>query len=166
MVGHGQTPRLIHRNDMNYTNAVLLESMRMSSIAILALPHFALSDVSIGPYIIPKGTTVLASIVSVLLDPEYFTDPHKFIPERFLDSNGKFKHDEHVIPFGVGKRYCLGQSLAEKEFFLFFTGLMQKFDIESPPGQVPPSYHINDSISVGTVRSAPQFKVLMTSRVN
>ena len=32
------------------------------------------------------------------------------------------------IPFLIGKRFCLGQTLAEKEFFLFFVGLMQKFD--------------------------------------
>ena len=151
---------------MNYTNAVLLESMRMSSIVILALPHFALSDVSIGPYIIPKGTTVLPSLMNVLLDPAYFPNPHQFNPGRFLDTNEKFKHDEHVIAFSVGKRYCLGQSLAEKEFFLFFTGLMQRFDINSPPEQLLPSYHIDDSTSVGTIRAAPKFEVIMTAREN
>ena len=149
---------------MNYTNAVLLESMRMSSIAILSLPHFTLNDVSIGSYIIPKGTTVLPSLMNVLLDPTHFPDPHHFNPQRFLDINGNFKHDEHVIAFSIGKRYCLGQSLAEKEFFLFFAGLMQRFDITSPPEQVLPSYHINDSVSVGTIRSAPYFEVILSPR--
>ena len=119
---------------MHYSNAVILESMRMSCIAILALPHFALADVTVGPYVIPKGTTVLPSLMNVLLDPRYFPDPHRFNPDRFLNANGEFQHDEHVIPFSVGKRYCLGQSLAEKEFFLFFTGLMQQFDINTTSG--------------------------------
>lgn len=165
MVGYGKTPRLIHRDDMHYTKAFLLESLRMSSIVILALPHFALENVSVGPYIIPKGTTVLPSIMNVLMDPEYFSDPHKFDPSRFLDQNNEFQHDEHVIAFSVGKRYCLGQSLAEKEFFLFFTGLMQRFDMNQSPGEILPSYHIEDSQSSGTIRSAPAYNVILSHRI-
>ena len=151
---------------MNYTKAFLLESLRMSSIVPFALPHFALSDVTVGPYVIPKGTTVFPSLVSVMLDPSHFSDPHKFNPGRFLDANGNFQHDDHVIPFSVGKRYCLGQSLAEKEFFLFFVGLLQKFDIDCPPEQILPSYHIDDTMATGTIRSAPKFDLVMTLRTN
>jgi cytochrome P450 len=165
VVGYGKTPRLIHRDDMHYTKAFLLESLRMSSIVILALPHFALENVSVGPYIIPKGATVLPSIMNVLMDPEYFSDPHKFDPSRFLDQNNEFQHDEHVIAFSVGKRYCLGQSLAEKEFFLFFTGLMQRFDMNQSPGEILPSYHIEDSQSSGTIRSAPAYNVILSHRI-
>ena len=164
MVGYGVTPRLIHRDEMHYTKAFLLESLRMSAIVILALPHYALDNVSVGPYIIPKGTTVLPSIMNVLIDPEYFSDPHKFDPSRFLDQNNEFQHDEHVIAFSVGKRYCLGQSLAEKEFFLFFTGLMQRFDMNQSPEEKLPSYHIEDSQSSGTIRSAPAYNVILTQR--
>ena len=164
MVGYGETPRLIHRDEMHYTKAFLLESLRMSAIVILALPHYALDNVSVGPYIIPKGTTVLPSIMNVLSDPEYFSDPHKFDPSRFLDQNNEFQHDEHVIAFSVGKRYCLGQSLAEKEFFLFFTGLMQRFDMNQSPDEKLPSYHIEDSQSSGTIRSAPAYNVILTQR--
>ena len=45
-----------------------------------------------------------------------------------------------MIAFGLGKRYCLGQSLAEKEFFIFFTALMQQFDFKHAPGTTLPSY--------------------------
>ena len=149
---------------MHYTKAFLLESLRMSSIVILALPHFALDHISIGPYVIPKGTTVLPSLMNVLMDPEHFPNPHKFDPDRFLDSDGRYQHDEHVIAFSVGKRYCLGQSLAEKEFFLFFVGLMQKFDVNPDPEESLPSYHIEDSVSSGTIRSAPEFNMVLTIR--
>ena len=136
----------------------------MSSIVLLALPHFTLDNVSVGPYVIPKGTTVLPSLMNVLTDPEHFRDPHKFNPTRFLDEKNEFQHDEHVIAFSVGKRYCLGQSLAEKEFFLFFTGLMQRFDICHSPDEKLPSYHIDDSKTSGTIRSAPEYKVILTTR--
>ena len=149
---------------MHYTKAFLLESLRMSSIVILALPHFTLSKVSVGSYVIPKGTTILPSIMSVLTDPKHFKDPHTFNPARFLDDDGHFQNDEHVIAFSVGKRYCLGQSLAEKEFFLFFTGLMQKFDINQSPDENLPSYHINESVNTGTIRSTPMFNVILSNR--
>ena len=54
---------------------------------------------------------------------------------RPIGEDGPFKQDEHVIPFGVGKRYCLGQTLAEKEYFLFLVGILQKFDISPAPMQ-------------------------------
>ena len=149
---------------MNYTKAFLLESLRMSAIVILALPHYTLASISVGSYSIPKGTTILPSIISVLTDPEHFKDPHTFKPERFLDDEGNFQNDEHVIAFSIGKRYCLGQSLAEKEFFLFFAGLMQKFDISHPPDETLPSYHINDSVNTGTIRSTPFFNLILANR--
>ncbi len=38
-----------------------------------------------------------------------------------------------MVPFGVGKRVCLGQTLAEKEFFLFFAGMIQQFSFVAAP---------------------------------
>ena len=99
-----------------------------------------------------------------MTDSKYFSDPHTFNPGRFLDNEGRFKNDEHVIAFSVGKRYCLGQSLAEKEFFLFFTGLLQKFDINQSPEDELPSYHIMESVNTATIRSTPMFNVILTHR--
>ena len=56
-------------------------------------------------------------------DPDYWLEPNTFNPERFLQ-NGKFVPDERVVPFGMGKRICLAKSLAEKEFFVFFTSII------------------------------------------
>ena len=60
---------------------------------------------------------------------------HEFIPDRFLDSNGKYIGRTNVsngnfLPFGTGKRDCLGKALADRELILFFVALMNKFDFE------------------------------------
>ena len=149
---------------MHYTNAFLLESFRMSSISMFAMPHFTLSSVPVGSFVIPKGTTILPSLICVHTDPKHFTDPHTFNPGRFLDKDGIFHNNEHVIPFSIGKRYCLGQSLAEKAYFLFFTGIIQKFDICSPSNQKLHSYHIKDHEDSGAIRSAPRFDAILTPR--
>ena len=41
-------------------------------------------------------------------------------PERFLDEQGKYRNHEMLNPFGIGRRKCLGESLARMENFLFF----------------------------------------------
>ena len=100
---------------MHYTNAVLVEGCRIVFFVYLGLPHHALADVKVGEYAIPKGATVMPSLMHVMLDPEYFPYPHAFSPDQLIDERGSFEHGERVIPFGIGKRYCPGQSLEAKD---------------------------------------------------
>ena len=150
--------------DLHYTNAVLHESMRLSCVVYNAVNHCASDDIIAGDYVIPKGSVVIPSLMNIMLDPEHFSDPMSFNPSRFLSTDGRFKSDEHVIPFSTGKRYCLGKSLAEKEFFLFFTGIMSKFDINKVPNKSLPSYHMKDYYSATIVRSPPSFEILLSHR--
>jgi cytochrome P450 len=53
---------------------------------------------------------------------DYWKDGTEFRPERFISADGAVKKDDHLIPFSVGKRQCLGETLAKVELFLFFTG--------------------------------------------
>ena len=49
------------------------------------MPHFALSDIQLGGFIIPKGSTVSGSLYHSMRDPRFFKDPEVFNPGRFLD---------------------------------------------------------------------------------
>ena len=149
---------------MHYTNAFMLESMRIVSFAYNSVPHYATEDVSIGDYIIPKGSGIFASLISVMYDPDHFPNPHEFNPDRFITSKGTFQHDDHVIPFGIGKRYCLGQSLAEKEYFLFLIGILQKFDVSPATMKSLPSYHIDDHPPPNILRTCPEYKMIFSFR--
>ena len=53
-------------------------------------------------------------------NPSVFADPFSFKPERFLDSNGFYLTSRHpgFIPFGLGRRVCLGERLALADLFL------------------------------------------------
>ena len=65
---------------------------------------------------------------SVLRDPQLFPDPSRFDPTRFLDpSTGGFVMPKGYVAFGVGKRECLGRSLAKIEQFLFTAALVHQF---------------------------------------
>lgn len=114
-----------------------------------------------------QGSTVFANILHVHYDPTYWLNPEEFKPERFIDPVTKlYKSDERLIPFSIGKRYCLGQSLAEKEYFLFFAGLLQRFDFESPSNQVLPRIGRDSGIILGLLRSAPFYDVIISKRLN
>ena len=165
VIGKERVPRLSDREDMHYTNAVLQESFRCVSFAFTAIPHCTTKEVEIGKYIFPKGATIMASMVHIMHDPEYFSEPHVFNPARFIDENGKFMHHDRVVPFGIGKRYCLGQSLAEKEFFLFVVGFLQKYDISPAPMKKLPSYYLDDNTTENVLRMCPDFEMILTSRI-
>ena len=58
---------------------------------------------------------VFANLYHVMNDPAYWQEPRTFRPDRFIDQlTGEFIQDERVIPFGVGRRACLGKLLAEQ----------------------------------------------------
>ena len=84
-----------------------------------------------------------------------------FRPERFLDSNGSCKKDDHLIPFSIGKRQCLGETLAKVELFLFFTGLVASFKIAPEIAGQLPSEDYNNGI---TILPKP-FRLRLFSRV-
>ncbi len=46
---------------------------------------------------------VIPNLWRVHRDPNYWTDPDVFRPERFLDQKGQFVKDTHVIPFSLGE---------------------------------------------------------------
>jgi cytochrome P450 len=104
----------------------------------------------------------MPSIYHVLRDPTHFKDADVFNPERFINSEGKFINNERVIAFGVGKRSCLGQSLAEKEFFIFFTGILQQFKLLKDPATILPSY--NDIYPEAIMRVAPKYQIILKKR--
>ncbi|XP_018429096.1 PREDICTED: cytochrome P450 2K4-like [Nanorana parkeri] len=135
VIGTAQ-PRLEHRKQMAYVDAVVHEVLRYGDIAPGSVPHATSQDVTFRGYFIPKGTTVIPVLSSSLRDKSYFEKPYEFYPEHFLDSAGNFKKSDAFIPFSIGKRSCAGETLAKMELFLFFTTLLQHFTFKAPLGAV------------------------------
>lgn len=60
---------------------------------------------------------------------QVFPEPHLFKPERFLTADGELKKIDEFVPFGLGKRQCLGESLARMELFLFTANIFNQFRV-------------------------------------
>jgi cytochrome P450 family 2 subfamily U polypeptide 1 len=127
-------PGLQHRSELPYTEAVLLEAQRIGSSVPLAIRE-ATQDIYYKGIRIPKGAVLIGNIWAVHNDPHNFPNPREFLPERFINKEtGKLDRNKanEILPFGAGKRLCLGESLARMEMFLIFAALLQRFKFRVP----------------------------------
>lgn len=161
VVGTSRYPRLNDRSSLPYTQATILEVLRMSSLAPLAVPHKTTKDTEIGGYFIPKDTDVYINLFSVHMDSSW-GDPRVFRPERFLTTEGEVDTAivENILPFGAGRRRCLGEYLAKVELFIFFSFLLQQFYFTAPPDETPSLEAV-----FGFTLKPKCFKLIATSRL-
>lgn len=99
----------------------------MTVVVPLSVPHMASESTVFQGYSIPKGSVVLANLWAVHRDPKVWEKPNDFNPSRFLDEQGQILKKEAFIPFGIGRRVCMGEQLAKMELFLMFVNLLQSF---------------------------------------
>lgn len=102
VVGRNRLPSLNDRPQLRYVEAVMCEIQRISNVAPLGIAHRALKQCKLQGYTIPESTTAIFSLYSLHMDPEYWTDPLVFRPERFLDADGKLIQHDYFLPFGSG----------------------------------------------------------------
>lgn len=130
-----------NREDFPYTQATLIEVLRLASVTPSSLPHVSTEDVIIDEqYEIPRDVFVMAGIYSLHRDPDFYKDPEVFRPERHLNSKGKVVRPRSFRPFGIGERLCLGYNLAEIELFLFLTKLVESYHIRAEDPDSPPPF--------------------------
>ncbi|CAG2112764.1 unnamed protein product [Medioppia subpectinata] len=127
-------------DDCHYANAFIAEALRYRNSNPLGVPHRTLADTDIDGLSIPANTTVVVHQFSILNDPKYWPDGHAFRPDRFLDSEGRYiqTRPEYYVPFGVGRRKCLGDRLAINELFLVLVAFLQStrdYDIVLATGE-------------------------------
>ncbi|KAM5288556.1 cytochrome P450 2D17-like isoform 2-T2 [Ctenodactylus gundi] len=139
VIGQARRPEMGDQARMPFTNAVIHEVQRFADVIPVNLPHMTTRDIEVQGFLIPKGTTLITNLSSVLKDETVWEKPFQFHPGHFLDSEGRFVKPEAFMPFSAGRRVCLGEPLARMELFLFFTCLLQRFSFAVPEGQPRPS---------------------------
>ncbi|KAG8430343.1 hypothetical protein GDO86_017948, partial [Hymenochirus boettgeri] len=134
VIGSQSLPKITDRAQMPYTSAVIHELQRLLDMTPIGLFHAVTEDVQFRGYTIPKGTTIITNLTSVLFDPSQWETPEEFNPGHFLDANGNFRAKSAFMAFSAGNRSCVGQVQVHMVLFLIFTSLLQKFTFRGPPG--------------------------------
>jgi cytochrome P450 len=130
----GRPPSLDDLPGLRYTEMVLAESMRLYPPA-WAMGRQSTADVELGPYRFPAGSYFFFSQYIIQRSPEYFPDPLRFDPDRFLPENKAGRPRFAYFPFGAGGRQCIGEAFAWMEGVLMLATIAQKWRLRFVPGQ-------------------------------
>lgn len=129
----GQTPTPTTLQQMPWLQASLKEALRLYPPAAILFTRRALTDLQVGPWIVPKGQLLAFTPYVIQRDARWFESPDDYKPERFLPGAPEVPRGAWM-PFGTGPRVCIGQHFALLEMGLIGAMLMQRFRLEWPEG--------------------------------
>jgi len=127
--------------DLPWTHAVVAESIRLYPPAWI-MGRRLLTDLEVGGWQLPSGSIVLGAPWILHRDPALWDRASSFVPERWLDAEGRY--DESApgqprgayIPFGFGNRRCIGEQFAWTEAMLVLATLASHWTASLVPGSV------------------------------
>jgi cytochrome P450 len=118
-----------------YLTATIQELMRRRPVLMNAEPRLVKKPVRIGGVEYPPGVVLIANALLVHHDPDVYERPGELRPERFLESEGGRAPGTYTwLPFGGGRRRCLGASFAMLEMKVVLRAVVERFRIE-PVGE-------------------------------
>ncbi|KAG8711462.1 hypothetical protein FRC08_015862 [Ceratobasidium sp. 394] len=164
-------PRWKDEQSLPFVRAVIKEVIRWRPPLPMAVPHRLEQDDHYEGYFLPKGSTVLCNPYAVHSNPQRFSDPEKFNPERFLDyalsmADSVAQGDPHKrdhFGFGAGRRVCPGIQTAEQDIFIALSRLLWAFEFTTPPG-VKVGVDPFDAFVGELVRTPADFPLIITPR--
>ncbi|XP_050220468.1 desmethyl-deoxy-podophyllotoxin synthase-like [Mercurialis annua] len=133
-----------------YLKMIIKETLRLHPPFPLLLPRECRENCVINGYDIPSKSKLMVNVWAIGRDPNYWSDPESFIPERFIDNGIDYKgHNFEFLPFGAGRRMCPGISfgIADVEFPLAM--LLYHFDWKLPKGLKPEDLDMAESFGAG-----------------
>ncbi|AET04573.1 cytochrome P450 family 71 protein [Medicago truncatula] len=149
--------RKVEESDLDklkYLEMVIKESLRLHPVAPLLIPYQSLEDCMVEDLFIPKKSRVIVNAWSIMRDPNAWTDPEKFWPERFEGNNIDVKgRDFQLIPFGSGRRGCPGLQLGLTVIRLVVAQLVHCFDWKLPNHMLPSDLDMTEDFGLTMPRA-------------
>jgi len=147
IVQHEQSPvgeQLVFDYDSltscQYLDAVISETLRIFPPS-LGTDRECKQDYAVPKYklTIPKGVQVWLSTCSLHMDPNYWQEPTKFDPDRFMPGRRENIVPGSYAPFSMGPRHCIGMRFSLTESKLALAKVLMHFKLEPAPGtRYPP----------------------------
>lgn len=126
-----RTPDVLDRlpHDEEYLDAVVKEALRVRPVVFEA-PRLVDAPLRLGDYEVPAGWYAAPLIALIHQDPSIWPSPEEFRPERFLD--GADAHGKAWMPFGGGRRFCVGAQLALLEMRVILREVLGRLELSAP----------------------------------
>jgi len=106
--------------------ATILEVQRNRTVIDFAPRRVFPPSFQLGKWVIPQGYSLIVSIAQIHNNPEFFPDPERFEPQRYID---KKPSAFAWIPFGGGTRRCVGAAFANMEMDVVLRTVLRHFTI-------------------------------------
>ncbi|GAA1811356.1 cytochrome P450 [Planosporangium flavigriseum] len=132
---HPEIQERVATGDSDLVRAALMEGMRLYPPAH-STERRATADTEIAGYRIRRGTPVLVSPWVTHRHPEYWPDPERFDPDRFLGDRDRDRPRYTYFPFGGGQRSCIGEHFALLEATVLLRTLLTRYRVEALDAQL------------------------------
>jgi cytochrome P450 len=120
------TEEIDSNGDDSYVTATVHETLRRRPVLPNAAPRLVMEPVEVGGWRYEPGVCLIADAYLLHHDPDVYPDPYAFRPERFLDEQpGTYTW----IPFGGGRRRCLGASFAMLEMKIVLRAVLAENEL-------------------------------------
>lgn len=118
---------------LEVADRVLKETLRLMP-PVPFLPRGVNEAFEVAGHTLPEGTPLTVCPGLVMIDPEVWTDPARFDPDRFAAGRAEDqRHPYAWAPFGGGAHKCLGMNFAIMEAKAFFAVFLPRFRIAPRP---------------------------------
>jgi cytochrome P450 len=138
---HPQIRAKAREADDAYLDAIITETLRVRTV-LPGITRKLAAPASLGEYRFPKGITLIGASALMHRDPRLYDDPLEFRPERWLDARpGTYTW----LPFGGGRRRCIGAAFAQMEMRISLRTILDETDFR-PARRKPDrqkSFHIS-----------------------
>ncbi|MET0973547.1 MAG: cytochrome P450, partial [Thermoleophilaceae bacterium] len=149
-----RTPAVLRRltqavdsDDDEYISATVQETLRRRPVLPIAAPRYVVEPVEIGGWTYPAGISLAVNAYLIHHDATIYPDPYTFKPERFLDeAPGTYTW----IPFGGGRRRCLGASFAQLEMKAVLRAVLIRTELVPAGDRLEPARRRGITLSPGS----------------
>ncbi|XP_075345851.1 25-hydroxyvitamin D-1 alpha hydroxylase, mitochondrial, partial [Mycteria americana] len=132
-LGSGCGPSATALGQVPLLRAVVKETLRLYPVIPANARVVPDRDIRVGDYLVPRKTLITLCHYTTSRDGRLFPAPDSFRPERWLHRDAA-RHPFASLPFGVGKRSCVGRRLAELEIHLALAQILLRFEVRPEPG--------------------------------
>lgn len=132
VVGHDRLPVPNDKSDLPYVTAIVEEVFRWRPVGPEGVPHLNREETTYGGYTIPKGSVIVPNVWAISREEALFgPDPDEFLPDRWLEKDGKTLKNLPPAVFGYGRRTCPGRYFARNVIWIVVAQLLWAFDIKA-----------------------------------